>query len=82
MIVESDLATQLGGDYRWTNGDTTDADAVGGEIAVVDVATHEFGHWAGLGHVSKSPELTMFPAIRDGMQTLGLGDMKGVLARY
>jgi hypothetical protein len=24
----------------------------------------------------------MFPAIRDGMQTLGLGDMKGLLARY
>jgi hypothetical protein len=82
MIVESDLATQLGGDYRWTTGDTTDADASGGELAVIDVATHEFGHWAGLAHANKSPELTMFPAVRDGMQTLGLGDMKGLLARY
>ncbi|HEX2044094.1 MAG TPA: matrixin family metalloprotease [Gaiellaceae bacterium] len=82
MLVERDLATRLGGDYRWTTGDTTDADAEGGEIALVDVATHEFGHWAGLGHVKNSPELTMFPAVRDGMQTLGLGDMKGVLARY
>lgn len=82
MIIESDLATQLGGDFLWTTGDTTSADASGGELAVIDVTTHEFGHWAGLGHVNKSPELTMFPAVRDGMQTLGLGDMKGLLARY
>jgi hypothetical protein len=82
MIVESDLATQLGGDYRWTTGDTTAADTLGGELALIDVATHEFGHWAGLGHVNHSPELTMYPAVRDGMQTLGLGDMKGVLTRY
>jgi hypothetical protein len=82
MVVESDLSGQLGGDYRWTTGDTTAADSTGGELALVDVATHEFGHWAGLGHVKSSPELTMFPAIRDGMQTLGLGDMKGLLARY
>jgi hypothetical protein len=82
LIIESNLATQLGGDYRWTTGDTTEADASGGELAVIDVATHEFGHWAGLGHANKSPELTMFPAVRDGMQTLGLGDMKGLLARY
>lgn len=82
MLVEADVATRLGGDYRWTTDDTTDADSQGGEIALVDVATHEFGHWAGLGHTKNSPELTMFPAVRDGMQTLGLGDMKGVLARY
>lgn len=82
MIVESDLATQLGGDYAWTTGDTTAADGEGGELALIDVATHEFGHWAGLGHVAKSPALTMFPSVHDGMQTLGLGDMKGLLARY
>ena len=82
LIFESDLATQLGGDYAWTTGDTTDADDEGGELAVIDTATHEFGHWAGLGHVKNSPELTMFPSVRDGMQTLGLGDMKGLLARY
>jgi hypothetical protein len=82
MIIESDLATQLGGAFRWTTGDTTSADASGGELALIDVATHEFGHWAGLGHVNNSPELTMFPAVRDGMQTLGLGDMKGLLAAY
>jgi hypothetical protein len=82
MIIESDLAAQLGGDYAWTTGDTTDADATGGDIAVIDVATHEFGHWAGLDHVEKSPELTMYPSIHDGAQTLGLGDMKGLLVLY
>jgi hypothetical protein len=82
LTVEADLATQLGGPFRWTTGDTTDATDSGGNLALVDVATHEFGHWAGLGHVENSPELTMFPAVRDGMQTLGLGDMKGLLARY
>ena len=82
MIIESDLASQLGGDYGWTTGDTTDADAEGGQLALIDVATHEFGHWAGLDHVEHSPELTMYPSVRDGMQTLGLGDMKGLLALY
>ena len=81
MALEADL-TRLGGDYRWTTGDTTWFGDGEGEFAVVDVATHEWGHFAGLGHVKKSPSLTMFPAIRDGMQTLGLGDMKGLLARY
>jgi hypothetical protein len=82
LLIESNLAAQLDGDYSWTNGDTTDADSEGGELALIDVATHEFGHWAGLGHVKNSPFLTMYPAVRDGMQTLGLGDMKGLLARY
>lgn len=81
MALEADL-TRLGGDYRWTAGDTTWFAGGEGEFAVVDVATHEWGHFAGLGHVKNSPSLTMFPAIRDGMQTLGLGDMKGLLARY
>jgi Matrixin len=82
LLIESNLAAELDGDYIWTNGDTTDADSEGGQLALVDVATHEFGHWAGLGHVKNSPFLTMYPAVRDGMQTLGLGDMKGLLARY
>jgi hypothetical protein len=77
LAFESDLSV-LGGPYEWTTGDTT----AGNKIALADVATHEWGHFAGLGHVKHSPQLTMFPAIRDGMQTLGLGDMKGMDARY
>lgn len=81
MALEAELS-RFGGDYRWTNGDTTWFTGAGGEFAVLDVATHEWGHFAGLGHTNKSPELTMFPFIHDGMQTLGLGDMKGLRARY
>jgi len=66
----------------WTNDSTTWTDAFGGRFAISDVGTHEFGHFTGLGHTKKSPELTMFPFIHDGDETLGLGDMKGVLARY
>jgi hypothetical protein len=81
MAIESDL-TVLGGDFHWTTGDTTATAGGAGHLALVDVVTHEFGHFAGLGHVKNSPQLTMFPAVRDGWQTLGLGDMKGMLARY
>jgi Matrixin len=85
-FVEADmaLASDLDrlGDFGWTTGDTTWSSGNTGEFAVSDVATHEWGHFAGLGHTKKSPSLTMYPAIRDGMQTLGLGDMKGLLARY
>ena len=50
--------------------------------AVIAVATHEFGHFAGLGHADGSPALTMFPYVGDGAQTLGLGDMLGILELY
>jgi hypothetical protein len=80
MALASDLERL--GDFSWTTGDTTWSSGSTGEFAVSDVATHEWGHFAGLGHAKNSPSLTMYPAIRDGMQTLGLGDMKGLLARY
>jgi hypothetical protein len=81
MAFEEDL-TRYGYLDFWTNDATTWTDAFGGEFAISDVGTHEFGHFAGLGHTKKSPELTMFPFIHDGDETVGLGDMKGVLARY
>jgi hypothetical protein len=80
MALASDLERL--GDFGWTTADTTWFSGNTGEFAVSDVATHEWGHFAGLAHAKHSPSLTMFPGIRDGMQTLGLGDMKGLLARY
>jgi hypothetical protein len=77
MALEAD-ASRFGSDMRWSSGDRTDQD----EFAVIDVATHEWGHFAGLDHVDKSPLLTMFPFIHDGMQTLGLGDGRGIRTRY
>ena len=81
MAFEEDL-TRYGFLDFWTNDSTTWTDAFGGRFAIRDVGTHEFGHFAGLDHTPKSPELTMFPFIHDGDETVGLGDMKGLLARY
>jgi hypothetical protein len=86
-IFEADLAferdlTRYGFQDFWTTERTTWTDAFGGEFAISDVGTHEFGHFAGLDHVGKSPELTMFPFIHDGDDTLGLGDMLGIYTRY
>lgn len=82
LLIEADLAGWLGGTYRWTTGARTWAGGGFGELALLDVVTHEWGHFAGLGHVNGSPELTMFPSVHDGMQTLGRGDMKGVVGLY
>jgi hypothetical protein len=81
MLLEADL-TRYGFQDYWTTGDTTWWNAVEGRYSLSDMATHEWGHFAGLDHVKSSPALTMFPFVHDGMQTLGLGDMKGLLARY
>jgi hypothetical protein len=86
-ILEADLAferdlTRYGFEDFWTNDERTWFDAVGGRWAVLDVGTHEFGHFAGLDHVWESPALTMFPFVHDGAQTLGLGDMLGIQALY
>lgn len=86
-ILEADLAferdlTRYGFQDFWTNDERTSWDASGGRWAVLDVATHEFGHFAGLDHVWESPSLTMFPFVHDGAQSLGLGDMLGMHALY
>jgi hypothetical protein len=86
-IREADLAferrlTRYGYADYWTTDDETWWNDAGGRWSVSDVATHEFGHFAGLDHVDQSPSLTMFPFVHDGAQTLGLGDMLGIAALY
>jgi len=81
MLFESDLG-RFGYSDLWTTDQTTWIGPTEGAFALVDVAAHEFGHFAGLDHVDRSPNLTMYPLIHDGMQTLGLGDMRGLVARY
>jgi hypothetical protein len=81
MLFEADL-TRSGFEDYWTTDDTTWWNAVEGRYSLSDLATHEWGHFAGLAHAKSSPALTMFPFAHDGMQTLGLGDMRGLLARY
>ena len=54
----------------------------GRRVRDLDVGTHEFGHFLGFDHVLDSPELTMFPLIHDGDDTLGLGDMLGTFLLY
>jgi hypothetical protein len=56
-------------------------------FSIKDVATHEFGHAFGLGHVSESKDgnLTMSPtmmACQTSETTLGLGDVLGLEAKY
>jgi hypothetical protein len=51
-VNEADLALELdlaryGYDDSWTTDDTTWFDALGGQFAVSDVATHEWSHFAG-----------------------------------
>jgi hypothetical protein len=62
--------------------------ACSGQNSIEGVATHEFGHAFGLGHVGEPGHgnQTMSPAINGPCQsseaTLGLGDVKGLRALY
>jgi hypothetical protein len=71
-------------EYRWT---VKIGSGCSGSYSVEAVATHEFGHVWGLGHVSESSHgnLTMSPVIRPcqrSERTLGLGDVRGLEAKY
>jgi hypothetical protein len=83
QTIEADVMLN-GNGYRW-------AANVGpsclGAWSIEDVATHEFGHAFGLGHVGEQLHglLTMSPSIQPcqlGETTLGLGDINGLRAKY
>jgi hypothetical protein len=82
VVFERDLTRLSGFPDFWSTDDTTLILPTSGTFAIIDTAVHEFGHFLGLDHVDNSPELTMFPAIHDGAQTLGRGDMIGVVRLY
>jgi hypothetical protein len=81
--VESDLRLNKT-EYTWVvniGGNCTT------KYSVEAVATHEFGHAFGLGHVNEGThgKLTMSPVIlpcQSSEKTLGLGDVRGLEAQY
>ncbi len=82
--TESDMRINKA-DYTWTLH-SEDPDCRN-RYGLESVATHEFGHVFGLGHVSEAdhPALTMSTQIGpcDGSaSTLGLGDVRGMRAMY
>ena len=87
----------------WTNGSSTiesdvrlnksnygwviSSSGCSNKFVIEGVATHEFGHVFGMGHVSESThgKLTMSPtmyACQNSESTLGLGDVRGLEAKY
>ena len=81
-IIEADIKLD-----RWS-GWATSLGTCHGELMVEAVATHEFGHAFGLGHVSEAEHgaLTMSRQLEGLCQnaeaTLGLGDMLGLEELY
>lgn len=79
QILETD--TRMNTYYRWSlSGEA-------GKMDVQNIMTHEFGHWAGLADLYNSGDrwLTMYGYASYGetyKQTLGWGDIKGLLAVY
>ncbi|KTR09715.1 hypothetical protein NS184_02410 [Curtobacterium luteum] len=67
--------------YAWSST----ASCSGNRYDVQAVATHEWGHLYGLGHVATGTGQVMEAAEGPcalGSRTLGLGDMTGIAAKY
>lgn len=79
-IVEADMIFSTSKSWTpWGN-----SPGCSGEFDLKGVATHEFGHWLGLGH-SDGPHQTMYPSIGScdvSTRTLGRGDILGLRALY
>ncbi len=85
-LVEWDMV--FNDDYAWGNAGLTNETGLG-DTSVMDflnVATHEVGHAAGLGHPSDAcTEETMFRFTQNGetkRRTLHAGDIAGIQALY
>ena len=70
-ILEADLAfeedmTRYGFQDFWTTDKTTWFDDVGGRLAISDVGTHEFGHFAGLDHTTSRRRSPCIPSCTTG----------------
>lgn len=87
-LVDAD--TVLNQRYAWNytsyNG-SNDCDGPKAYFDLRDIATHEFGHWVGLGDLydSRAKDLTMYGYASRGelkKDTLGLGDITGVRALW
>lgn len=74
--------------YRWSYANYTGSNDCGGSKSTFDlrnIATHEFGHWMGLGDLYNlgARDLTMYGYASRGelkKDTLGLGDITGARA--
>lgn len=82
-VVEADVKLNKV-EYRWVVNVPRRCSR---RYSIEAVATHEFGHVFGLGHVSEAthPTLTMSPTIRSCQRsetTLGLGDLRGLEKKY
>ena len=86
----TDADTVINNRYLFSLTDYTGSNDCGGSRAYFDlrnIATHEFGHWVGLGDLydSRAKDLTMYGfAVRGELKkdTLGLGDITGVRALW
>jgi hypothetical protein len=78
-IVETDL--RMNTHYSWS------LTAEKEKMDIQSILTHEFGHWAGLNDLYKNKDywLTMYGYANNGQdwkQTLGQGDINGLIAVY
>lgn len=78
-IIEADIQFNAR-DYKWQNRRTTSSWTWGVQY-VADIATHEIGHFLGLGHTNDSTA-TMYPTAMPGIDTLAQDDVNGVRFLY